>query len=49
LAALADGSLGGGELVRAMKEDEPDRCRRLIDALVAERLVVAEGDLHRLP
>ncbi len=49
MAALAAGPLGTGELMRAMKVDDPGRCRRLLAALVAERLVVSEGDLHRLP
>lgn len=49
LAALATGPLATEELMRVMNAEEPERCRDLLDALVAERLVVAEGDLHRMP
>ncbi len=48
LATLVTGPLATEELIRAM-DDEPERCRRLLDALEVERLVVAEGDRHRLP
>ena len=49
LAALVTGPLATEELMRVMNAEEPERCRRLLAALVAERLVVVDGDLHRLP
>lgn len=48
MRALADGPLECRLLIRMMDPDEPERSRRLIDALVSERLIVAVGDRYQL-